>query len=70
MELKYAIGAVVDETLTFLSELNVAKGIIGMSEDTKDMMLGSEEECLKLANQLSELTGRNFEVIEVNIKED
>lgn len=68
METKYAIGVVVDETLTFLSEVNVDKGIIEMSEDTNDMMLGSEEECLKLANQLREITGREFEVIEINIK--
>ncbi|MEQ7217845.1 hypothetical protein ABQD64_05385 [Vagococcus fluvialis] len=69
-EIKYAVGMMINDELTFLTELNAAAGDIKLSNETSEMMLGAEEECIKLVQQLKELTNRPFEVIKVEIEDD
>ena len=70
MDSKFTVGLDFNETLTYFTGYDSSNGQISMTDNTHEMRFGEKEECYKLVEQLRELTGQPFLVIEIEIEED
>ena len=70
MESKFTVGLDFNGTLTYFTGYDSSSGQISMTDNTHEMRFGEKEECYKLVEQLRELTGQLFLVVEIEIEGD